>query len=530
VALAVLAALAVAAPGDLDASFDGDGRRALPEQVITATSLAIQADGKVVVAGSGGEENDFMVSRLLPTGAADATFDRDGTAGVSVGDIDQALGVGVQADGKVVVVGSTGSGEETDAAIVRLMPSGAPDPTFDGDGQKTLGSGPSDTARALVVQPDGRIVVAGTGGPSDDFWVARLLPTGALDASFNRVGVWTGDFGESDTAKSVVLQPDGKLVVAGETTLGEDVVVVRLKPDGTLDATFDGDGVKITPGPGNERVGAVLLGADGGILVAGTDGGNELSLGRVDSGGAPDRTFDLDGLAVADVGGEDIGYAAALQANGKIVVVGSTGDGSDMAVARFLPSGALDPGFSADGRMTVDFGEKETARAVALQADGKIVIAGTSGFSAVIARIDGDPVSRTTSSRPGNSVAVTPTGVAPIAGVDVSPGPLGGGPSHKGFGVPTCDGRQATIVGTSGRDLLLGTPGPDVIVGRGGADTIRAAGGDDRVCGGPGNDRLSGGTGHDRLFGGAGADILTGGRDRDLCVGAGRRTTGCEGR
>ena len=164
VAFATLAALGVAAPGDLDASFDGDGKRTLPEQVITATSLAIQADGRVVVAGSGGEENDFMVSRFLPTGAADASFDADGTVGVSVGDIDQALGVAVQADGKVVVVGSTGSGEETDAAIVRLMPSGAPDPTFDGDGRRTLGMGPSDVARALVVQPDGRIVVAGMGG------------------------------------------------------------------------------------------------------------------------------------------------------------------------------------------------------------------------------------------------------------------------------------------------------------------------------------------------------------------------------
>ena len=275
-------------------------------------------------------------------------------------------------------------------------------------------------------------------------------------------------------------------------------------------------------------MGAVLLGADGGILVAGTDGGNELSLGRVDSGGVPDRAFDLDGMAVADVGGEDIGHSAALQTNGKIVVVGSTGDGADMAVARFLPGGVLDPGFSADGRMTIDFGEKETARAVALQADGKIVVAGTSGFSAVVARIDGDPVARPTSSRPANSVAVNPTGAATIGGVDVNLGPLGGGPSHKGFGVPTCDGHQATIVGTAGPELLLGTPGSDVIVGRGGADTIRAAGGDDHVCGGPGDDRLSGGRGRDRLFGGAGADILTGGRDRDLCRQAGRRTTSCE--
>jgi uncharacterized delta-60 repeat protein len=317
---------------------------------------------------------------------------------------------------------------------------------------------------------------------NEDVAVARLNPDGKLDDTFNGDGTKRFGYGAADEANAVLVQPDGRIVVVGNGTADRDVAVTQLNPDGSFDTSFDGDG-----------------------------------------------TF------VADFGGNEMGSGVVLQPNGKLVVVGRTG-GGDFAALRLQPGGALDTTFSFDGKTTLDFRGSDRGNDVALQPDGKIVLAGDTSLNndVAVARLEGDP----------------PAG----GGGDDGGGP-GGGPGG-GSTVPRCAGKRATIVGTVRRDLLRGTRRDDVIAALAGHDRVLAARGNDVVCGGlgddnllgqsgrdrllggPGNDRVDGGAGddrllgqpgRDRLFGGAGFDRLAGGGGRDNCAGgAGRDRARCE--
>ena len=176
------------------------------------------------------------------------------------------------------------------------------------------------------------------------------------------------------------------------------------------------------------------------------------------------------------------------------MAAGSTGPTTgarDMLVMRFQPNGQPDSTFGAGGRVVVNLGASDSANALALQPDGRIVVAGNTsagtGDFAVI-RLQGDPAA------------------GPGAG---GAGGAGGGPSA---GAPRCGGKPATVIGTAGRDRLKGTKKADVIAGLGGNDTINGLAGNDIVCGGAGADKLTGGAGADRLLGDAGADTLTAAR------------------
>ena len=222
-----------------------------------------------------------------------------------------------------------------------------------------------------------------------------------------------------------------------------------------------------------------------------------------------------------DMRGSESGADLALQPDGKIVVAGATSAGTrDMLVARFQPAGVLDTTFGVGGVPTVDFGGNDAATGVALLPDGRILVAGT-----------GVAPLRRRARPPGGDPAAGPARPA-------ADGPAAAGPGGPGTAIPRCAGRKATIVGTARRDLLRGTARRDVIAGLAGDDVIRGLGGDDVICGGPGADTLLGGTGRDRLLGeagrdslngGAGRDVLGGGAGRDRCAGgAGRDRAVCE--
>jgi uncharacterized delta-60 repeat protein len=199
-----------------------------------------------------------------------------------------------------------------------------------------------------VLQSDGRIVVV---GHSDgDFALARYTTAGALDPTFDGDGRVTTDFsGGQDAALDVAIQPGTEIVVAGTTVQGgsSDFALARYTPDGTLD------------------VGSPPL----------------------------DASFDLDGLVTTDFGGTDpeAAFAIAIQPNGGIVAAG--GANSDFAVARYGTGGDLDQSFGAGGTTATDFGGAETAEGLLLQADGRIVVVGTTsvGDDFALARYDGDP-------------------------------------------------------------------------------------------------------------------------------------------
>ena len=314
--------------GALDTSFAGDPGKAVISfnlGPVTATAVAVQADGRIVVAGTvdrGGGDLDFIVARLNTDGTPDTSFSGDGLATVAFdlggANADTAGGMAMQPDGRIVVVGTVErGGGNFDFAVARLNANGSTDTSFDGDGRQTvafdLGGANVDAARGVALQPDGRIVVAGTvsrAGLDQDFGVARLNTDGALDTSFSGDGRRTVAFdlggANVDRARAVALQPDGRIVVAGAAEIGGgnfDFAVARLDTDGTLDTSFSSDGratVAFNVGDTNaDLANGVAIQPDGKIVVAGdvariaTAGGNAMGVARLHTDSTPPMILDV---------------------------------------------------------------------------------------------------------------------------------------------------------------------------------------------------------------------------------------------
>jgi uncharacterized delta-60 repeat protein len=253
------------------------------------------------------------------------------------------------------------------------------DTSFGSGGKKTVNFGGTDAARAVLVQPNGRIVAAGGGAAASSFCVVRLRTNGALDTTFGSGGKRVIDFGgDNESVYGAALQADGKIVLAGESD--SRVAVARLKPNGSLDASFEGDGKKIFSWGAISRASAVLVAPNGKLLLAGFSGpeGGNVQVARLNTNGLLDTTFGTGGKAAVDFGGDDFGLAIARQANGRILVAGrSTAAGA--VVARLRANGALDPDFGGDGRVTLPGGGSVSA--VLVQPDRNIVVAGNANGS-----------------------------------------------------------------------------------------------------------------------------------------------------
>jgi uncharacterized delta-60 repeat protein len=257
------------------------------------------------------------------------------------------------------------------------------DTSFGSGGKKTINFSGTDAAQAVLVQPNGRVIAAGGGGPASSFCVVRLrAANGTLDPTFGSGGKRVVDFGtDNESVYGAALQPDGKILLVGDSRL--QVAVVRLKANGTLDTTFDGDGKKILSWGAIGRATAVVVAPNGKILLGGFSGpeGGNIQVARLKPNGALDTTFGAAGIATIDFGGDDFGEAMARQADGRIVVAGrSTAAGA--VVARLRATGALDPDFGSGGRVTLPGGG--SARAVLVQPDRKIVVAGNASISAMM--------------------------------------------------------------------------------------------------------------------------------------------------
>ncbi|MGW4896970.1 calcium-binding protein [Kitasatospora sp. NPDC004240] len=607
-AAGLLLALAVpgtafAAPGDLDPAF-GTGGRVTTDfggGADEARGVVVQADGKIVVAGYAGATDDFALARYNPDGSLDTGFGTGGKVTTDfAGGSDEARGLAVQADGKIVAVGRSEVPEGGFGwfSLARYNTDGSLDTGFDTDGKAVVdfGTGGADDAFGVAVQGDGKIVAAGlTGG---DVALARLNADGTLDTGFDTDGRVTTDFdGGADAARAVAVQGDGKIVAAGYTGTGTnyDFVLARYTTTGGLDTGFSGDGKVATTFGGVEFAHAVALQPDGKIVAAGYTG-NDFALARYTTTGDLDGGFDTDGRVTTDFGGGEVAYGVAVQPGGAIVAVGATavGGGSDFALARYTSGGGLDTGFSGDGRVTTDFGGGfDQALGTAVQPDGRIVAAGLSNADVALARYDGGagtpagvdlsvtmtgPATTSIGDTPAYTVTVTnrsagqaATGVTlsdtltgPAAllsavpgqgsctttatGASCALGSLAAGasttvtvtvePRATGTltGTATVGAAQSdpapadntatattgvnnahgcTIVGTANGETIVGTGGNDVICGLGGNDTITAGNGTDTVYAGSGNDTVDGGSGNDTLLGGLGNDRLSGGIGND---------------
>jgi uncharacterized delta-60 repeat protein len=342
--------------------------------------VAIQADGKIVVVGIGGAGDDFALARYNPNGSLDTSFSGDGKQTIDFGGFDAASGVAIQANGRIIAVGR-GSG---DFALARYNPNGSLDTSFSGDGRQLTDFGGNDAAYGVALEAQGKMVALGRG--SGDFALARYNPNGSLDASFSGDGRQITDFGSFDEGRGVALGGNGKIVTVGDAGIG-DFALARYNPNGSLDPSFSADGKRTTDFGGDDAAYGMALQTDGKIVAVGGGGtaqsgvplhgsGEYFALARYNPNGSLDPSFSGDGRQRTDFGGSDRASGVALQTDGKIVVVGNGGAGDDFALARYNPNGSLDPSFSGDGRQTTDFGGGDAAHGMALQANGKIVAIG----------------------------------------------------------------------------------------------------------------------------------------------------------
>jgi uncharacterized delta-60 repeat protein len=385
-----------AADGELDTSFDTDGIQTTSIGSVQdiAYSVVMQSDGKIVAAGysHNGTNNDFAVVRYNTDGSLDTTFGTAGKVRTAIGSgTDVANYVVMQSDGKIVAAGYSHNGSNVDFAVVRYNTDGSLDTTFSSDGIVTTAVGSlNDTGRSVVVQSDGKIIVVGSSEnvTDSDFAVVRYNTDGSLDTTFSSDGKVTTAIGSSnDNANSVVLQSDGKIVVAGVSFGSFEVfAVVRYTSTGSEDATFSGDGKVTTAiGSSQDQARSVVLQSDGKIVAAGfSDNGSnyDFAVVRYNTDGSLDTTFSDDGKLITAVGlGTDLANSVVLQSDGKIVAAGYSYNVSseDFAVVRYNTDGSLDTTFSGDGIVTTAVGAgSDFGYSVAMQSDGKIVTAGYS--------------------------------------------------------------------------------------------------------------------------------------------------------
>ena len=237
-----------------------------------------------------------------------------------------------------------------------------------------------------------------------DIAVARLNPDGSFDTNFGIGGKVVTDLdGRNDYGKAVIVQSDGKIVVAGYSnrpTTGDDFVIIRYTSDGILDTTFNGSGIVITDILTNrtDRASSLALESGGKIVVAGytnnVTSGNNFAIARYNTDGSLDSTFNATGKVSSDLNSNsnDIGNAVRLQSDGKIVVAGSSN--SDFGLARFKQNGSLDNTFGSNdnGIVITDVGtnSNDIGRGLVIQNNGKITIAGKSRTELTLAQYNSD--------------------------------------------------------------------------------------------------------------------------------------------
>jgi uncharacterized delta-60 repeat protein len=401
---------ALAAPGDIDpsfAGFEGDGILNITGVRMDGTfyegGLSLQPNGNMVMVRYSSGDGLMMVHRYLPNGQPDTTFSGDGTAPIlfPLGIRIRPTDVVVQADGKIIVAGrSTSSINDagSDFLLLGLTSTGELDNSFGNNGYVLTGFGNHrDCAMKVLIQPDGKIVAAGLtyDGEDDDFAVARYNANGSRDNTFDGDGKVTIGFGGDDQAYDMALLNDGRLVVVGlnrnfegllNDTIQDDFALLSLNPDGTPDATFGGGDGKVTTGfGGNEEATAIAVQADGRIVVLGHNNDSHKShIARYMPNGNLDNSLDGDGKLTIPV---DVLTDLALLPDGKMMALGysPSPDGNDkFAFRRLNPNGTPDTSFNNGGVLWLDFdaaGDRGTD--IALLPDGRILGLGGSGLPGI---------------------------------------------------------------------------------------------------------------------------------------------------
>jgi uncharacterized delta-60 repeat protein len=385
-----------AQPGSLDPEFGTDGIVMTDLGANeTGRSVVIQPDGKIVVAsetGSGPSNYDFVVVRYNTDGTPDNSF---GTGGVAITDFGAltalAQDVALQSDGKIIIAGYALDNVTYEGvfALARYNADGSPDNTFRGGGKLTASINNYERANALVVQNDGKIVIAGTTfGTTNDFALMRFNSDGTTDNTFGTAGIVTTSFGGfQNEAFAVSIHPNGKIIASGYTykNFNDDFALACYNPDGSLDNTFGTGGIVITDfGTEGDISYTMDILPNGKIVLAGScdfgTAGSSFALAQYNPDGSLDNNFGTNGKVVTDIN-PDINeiHTIVHQSDGRLVAAGRSDNGfnSGYILVRYLPDGSLDSGFGADGIVITTIGTGfNYANSVAIQSDGKIVATG----------------------------------------------------------------------------------------------------------------------------------------------------------
>lgn len=411
-------AIRYTANGYIDSTFGTNGTGIISPHLgwLTINSLGIQSDGKIVMGGNtlnytaqtGTLPGDFVIAHFNNDGTPDNTF---GTNGIVITDFGNSRNteksIFIQTDDKIIASGfySAPSNDET-LQVSRYNLDGSLDNTFNGNG-KLVGTFTQGVTRfySTAIQTDGKVLAAGytSNGNNHAFVLVRYTENGIPDSVFAFNGEQIDDLnsGASSSANSMVVQPDGKIILAGEA--GNSLAVARYNTDGSLDASFNGSGHTIigaATGAGNS---SLALQADGKIVIGShnftVNGTYRFAISRLNTDGTLDTGFNHTGIRIADLGLQANSTSIVIQPDGKILQAGiayySNGQSNfrDFALVRYNTDGSIDSSFGNNGQQISAFGPNEyEAYCIALQNDGKIVVAGdnfaeTSGiFSLAVAR------------------------------------------------------------------------------------------------------------------------------------------------
>jgi uncharacterized delta-60 repeat protein len=393
-----------AAEGELDQTFGTGGKVTLgvPGNDDYGRAVTIQRDGKIILVGQSGVYPLFhsAVMRLNPNGSLDPTFGNNGTVIAALdpgGDI--LTSVTMQPDGKIVAGGTLIQDNwPVGFVVARFNSNGSLDQSFGSGGLTITTFGdPASEANVVLLQSDGKIILVGYSGAGsyselNDFAIARYTSNGSLDPTFGNGGKlkthFEGDTNTGTRGADAVLQPDGKLIVAGQyktELVQRQFALARYNTNGDLDTSFGNDG-KVTTllGQFNAYAQAIALQSDGKIVLAGYKDArhnNDFALVRYNANGSLDTTFASAGIAVNDLFGssDDAAYALTIQPDGRIIASGRTGQYPSFrfGLARYNVNGTFDQSFGTAGKMLTDFGGS-TAQSygAARQSDGKLLVVG----------------------------------------------------------------------------------------------------------------------------------------------------------
>ncbi|MEY4875994.1 MAG: hypothetical protein RL708_1143 [Bacteroidota bacterium] len=396
IALVLFTNTVFAQDGSLDTTFNSTGKlvTTLTYQSAAFQSVAIQTDGKIVgvggaAAGFNISDYDFAIARYNTNGILDNSFATNGILKVDFNsDYDMATSLAIQPDGKIIIGGKTLTGTSYDFALIRLTTTGSFDSSFGTNGKATFDfNNSSDEAKKILLQPDGKIIVAGFNTTIGAFATLRCNSNGTLDNSFGSNGKVTTTFNGAAMVSSIALQTDGKIIICGSDLVGgfPNFAMLRYTSSGTLDNGFGTNGkTYIDPVSGSLNGNAIKLLSDGKIIAGGTLNG-DFALLKFKSNGEADSTFGINGISTKDLGGADGLSALQILSDGKILTGGSSTASStnDFVVARFDINGNIDGVFGNAGIATTSLStQNDNLNELTLTSTGKIIAVGNASNSA----------------------------------------------------------------------------------------------------------------------------------------------------